>query len=86
VLSAHKEKRVTAEQKMQVHSPGATSDVWARVPHHGAVSKDITASIVVLMMEAISTSATSINFHKTIKRNIPEDSYFHIHSETCFTD
>jgi hypothetical protein len=27
------------------------------------------------MMEAVSTSETSVNFYQTTRRNIPEDSY-----------
>jgi hypothetical protein len=30
------------------------------------------------MMEAISTSETSVNFYQTTWRNIPEDRNFHI--------
>jgi hypothetical protein len=30
-----------------------------------------------LMMEAVSTSETSVNFHQTKCRNIPEDSHLH---------
>jgi hypothetical protein len=37
----------------------------------------IFASIIVLMMEAASTSETSINLYQTTRRNIPEDSYPH---------
>jgi hypothetical protein len=33
--------------------------------------------LIVLMMEAVSTSETSVNFYQTTRRNIPEDS-FHI--------
>jgi hypothetical protein len=33
------------------------------------------ASIVTLMMEAASTSETSVNFYQTTRRNIPEDSH-----------
>jgi hypothetical protein len=32
-----------------------------------------TASIIALMMEAVSTSETSVNFYETKRRNIPED-------------
>jgi hypothetical protein len=34
-------------------------------------------NIVALMMEAISTSETWVNFYQTARRNIPEDSYLH---------
>jgi transposase-like protein len=30
------------------------------------------------MMEAVSISETSVNFYQTTRRNIPEDSHFHI--------
>jgi hypothetical protein len=33
-----------------------------------------------LMMEAVSTSETSVNFYQTTRRNAPEDSHLHIHS------
>jgi hypothetical protein len=34
--------------------------------------------LIVLMMEAESTSETSVNFYQTTRRNIPEDSHLHI--------
>jgi hypothetical protein len=33
------------------------------------------APLVALMMDAVSTSETSINFYQTTRRNIPEDRY-----------
>jgi hypothetical protein len=33
--------------------------------------------IITLMMEAASTSETSVNVYQTTRRNIPEDSYRH---------
>jgi hypothetical protein len=39
-------------------------------------SADIV-SLVSLMMEAVSTSETSVNFTQTTRRNIPEDHRFH---------
>jgi len=30
-----------------------------------------------IMMEAAGTSETSVNFHETAERNIPEDCYLH---------
>jgi hypothetical protein len=35
------------------------------------------------MMEAASTSETSVNFYKTTWRIIPEDSHLHIKSNYC---
>jgi hypothetical protein len=32
-------------------------------------------TVIVLMMEAVSTSETSVNFYQTARRNSPEDSY-----------
>jgi hypothetical protein len=32
---------------------------------------------IALMMEAVSTSETSVNFYQTTQRNIPEDSHLH---------
>jgi hypothetical protein len=32
---------------------------------------------IALMMEAVSTSETLVNFYKTTRRNIPEDSHLH---------
>jgi hypothetical protein len=42
------------------------------------------------MMEAESTSETSVNFYQTTRRNNPEDSHLHnrrrenLKSQTCF--
>jgi hypothetical protein len=33
--------------------------------------------LIALMMEAASTSETSVNFYQTTRRNIPEDSHLH---------
>jgi hypothetical protein len=35
----------------------------------------LVAFIIVLMMEAESTSETSVNFYETTRSNIPEDSH-----------
>jgi hypothetical protein len=43
------------------------------------ISEVLTASIITLMMEAVSTSEMSVNFYKTTWRNIPEDSLLHTH-------
>jgi hypothetical protein len=32
---------------------------------------------IFLMMEAVSTSETPVNFYETTQRNIPEDSHLH---------
>jgi hypothetical protein len=37
-------------------------------------SMKITASIIALMMEAVSSSEMSVNFYQTTRNNIPEDS------------
>jgi hypothetical protein len=37
----------------------------------------LTASTIVLMMEAVSTSETLVNFYQTTWHNIPEGSHFH---------
>jgi hypothetical protein len=42
------------------------------------VSEVLIASVIALMMEAVSTSQTSANFYQTTRRNIPEDSHLHI--------
>jgi hypothetical protein len=36
------------------------------------------ATIIALMMEALSTSETSVNFYEATRRNIPEDSHLQI--------
>jgi uncharacterized membrane protein YraQ (UPF0718 family) len=36
-------------------------------------------SLIVLMMETVSTSERSVNFYHTTRRNIPEDSHLHTH-------
>jgi hypothetical protein len=42
------------------------------------VSEVFAASIIIaLMMEAASTSETSVNFYQTTRRNIPEDNHLH---------
>jgi hypothetical protein len=35
---------------------------------------------ITLIMEAASTSETSVNFYQTVWRNIPEDSHLHTYS------
>jgi hypothetical protein len=35
--------------------------------------------LIALMMDAASTSETSVNFYKTTRHNIPEDSHLHTH-------
>jgi hypothetical protein len=37
--------------------------------------------MIALMMEALSTPETSVNFDQTTRRNIPEDS--HLHTRHC---
>jgi hypothetical protein len=34
-------------------------------------------TIIALMMEAVSTSETTVNFYQTTRCNIPEDSHLH---------
>jgi hypothetical protein len=38
---------------------------------------DIAHAIITLMMEAVGTPETSVNFCETTRRNIPEDSHLH---------
>jgi hypothetical protein len=33
---------------------------------------------IALMIEAVNTSETSVNFYETTQRNIPKDDHFHI--------
>jgi hypothetical protein len=33
--------------------------------------------LIALMMEAVSTSETPVNFYETTRRNIPEDNHLH---------
>jgi hypothetical protein len=43
------------------------------------VSEVLTASnITALMMEAVSTSETLVNFYETTRRNIPKDSHLQL--------
>jgi hypothetical protein len=37
----------------------------------------VLAPAIALMMEAASTSETSVNFYQTTRRNNPEDSHLH---------
>jgi hypothetical protein len=38
----------------------------------------LTASIIRVMTEAVSTSTMSVSFYQTAWHNIPEDSYFNV--------
>jgi hypothetical protein len=49
--------------------------VWWKFTY---VSEMLAASIMRPMMEAASTSETSVNFYKTTQHNIPEDSHLQI--------
>jgi hypothetical protein len=43
-------------------------------------------SITAVMMEAVSTSETSVNFYETTRHNIPEDSHLcdeYVQNESC---
>jgi hypothetical protein len=40
------------------------------------VSKVLTASIITLIMQAVSTSEMVINFYQTTQHNIPDDKSF----------
>jgi hypothetical protein len=41
--------------------------------------------LITMMMEAVNTSETSVNFYQTTRRNIPEDGHLHIWiSQTSF--
>jgi hypothetical protein len=35
--------------------------------------------IIALLMEAVSSSETSVNIYQTTRHNIPEDSHLHVH-------
>jgi hypothetical protein len=41
------------------------------------VSEVLTASNIKAMMEAVSTSETSVNIYQTTRRIIPEDKHLH---------
>jgi hypothetical protein len=41
-------------------------------------------SSFALMIEAVSTSETSVNFYQTTRRNTPEDSHLYILFDTFF--
>jgi hypothetical protein len=42
------------------------------------VSEVLATSIIIAMvMESASTSETSVNFYRTTRRNIPQDSHLH---------
>jgi hypothetical protein len=41
------------------------------------LAASIIRAVTALMMEAASTSGTSVNFYQTTRRNIPEDSHLH---------
>jgi hypothetical protein len=46
---------------------------------------EVYRRFIVLMMEAASTSKTSVNFYRTTRHNTPEDSHVHMSSCLCFT-
>jgi hypothetical protein len=49
------------------------------------VRKVLTVSIIIVMvMEAVSTPETSVNFYQSTRRNIPEDSHFNLEPKTHF--
>jgi hypothetical protein len=54
---------------------------WVVVPYSlievYEVSEVLAASIIRAMMEAGSTSETSVNFYQTTRRNNPQDSHLH---------
>jgi hypothetical protein len=39
---------------------------------------DISEILIALMMEAVRTSETSVNFYQTTRRNIPEENHLQI--------
>jgi hypothetical protein len=41
------------------------------------VREIVLVKAIALMMAAVSTSETSINFYQTTRRNVPEDSHLH---------
>jgi hypothetical protein len=48
------------------------------MPHVSEVlATAIIRAMIALMMEAASTSETSVNFYQNTRRNIPEGSYLH---------
>jgi hypothetical protein len=53
-----------------------TSSVWLKFAD---VSEVLVASIIALMMEAASTSETSVNFYQITWHNNPEGSHLHTH-------
>jgi hypothetical protein len=46
-----------------------------------AVFWDIPRWQIILMMEAVSTFETSVNFYQTTRRNVPEGC--HLHTRRC---
>jgi hypothetical protein len=48
------------------------------------VSEVLTAAIIALMMEAVSTSEKSVNFYETTRRNIPEEIFISRGSHKIF--
>jgi hypothetical protein len=47
---------------------------WVVVPYSLI---EVYRRFIALMMEAVSTSETSVNFYQTTRRYNPEDSYLH---------
>jgi hypothetical protein len=42
------------------------------------VSEKVNASTIILMMEAISSSDTSVNIHQTTQCYVPQDSHLRV--------
>jgi hypothetical protein len=38
---------------------------------------DVAPCVIMVMMAAVSSSKTSVNFYQTTRRNVPEDSHLH---------
>jgi hypothetical protein len=52
--------------------------VWCNIATRDRLIQFILlGGTIVLMMEAVSTYETSVNFYQTTRRNIPEDSHLH---------
>jgi hypothetical protein len=48
-----------------------------QIPLKMAIFWDVAMMIALMMMEAASTSETSVNFYQTTRRNNPQDSHLH---------
>jgi membrane-bound lytic murein transglycosylase MltF len=56
---------------------GVNLEVCGEKPATNRLRYGTARAMIALMMEAVRSSETSVNFYQTTRRNIPEDSHLH---------